>query len=92
MAAVREYLAVQPASPGYFLIHADFGPLTKFQIDCIMAASLARAGLACPHKKYSSHSFRIGAATAVYKVGMGPEGIKKVGSWQLQCFQRYIRA
>lgn len=90
VARVREYVAVRPTATGYFLIHADLVPLTQFQVDRIMIACLSWSGQAHPDKKYSSHSFRIGAATAAFKVGTSPERIKKVRRWESR-YERCIR-
>lgn len=88
---VGEFLVLRPATQGYLLIHANRSPLTKYQFERVMAACLARAGLLQADKRYSSHSFRIGAATSAFKAGMGMENVKKVGRWDSQSFKLYIR-
>ena len=40
---------------------------------------------------YSSHSLRIGGATALYTAGVDPLVIMMMGRWSSDCYQRYIR-
>ncbi|XP_078509688.1 integrase/recombinase xerD homolog [Lissotriton helveticus] len=87
---VQAFLALRPPGPGYLLIHVDRSPLTRYQMEEIMIACLSRAGLLDKGKKFSSHSFRIGAATAAFKAGMQPESVQKVGRWQSLCYKKYI--
>lgn len=41
--------------------------------------------------RYSGHSFRIGAATSVAKVGIPEHLIQSLGRWSSDCYMRYIR-
>ena len=40
---------------------------------------------------YTSHSFRIGGATAAAEAGVAPNIIQKLGRWKSDCFRIYIR-
>lgn len=40
---------------------------------------------------FSSHSFRIGAATEAARVGLSQESIKRIGRWDSDRFRLYIR-
>lgn len=91
VATVKRFLELCPAAPGYLLIHADQVPLTKFQFERVMTGCLSRAGLLMAGKRYSSHSFRIGAATSAFLAGLEPERVKKIGRWDSPCYKRYIR-
>ncbi|XP_055334991.1 uncharacterized protein LOC129586035 [Paramacrobiotus metropolitanus] len=42
-------------------------------------------------RRYSSHSFRIGGATAAATGGCSPEAIRKLGRWKSSAFKRFIR-
>ena len=42
-------------------------------------------------RHYSSHNFRIGAATAAALAGMPDHAIQLLGRWKSDTFKRYIR-
>lgn len=71
------------------LLHADSTPLTRFQFTRLCKRSLALLGEETTH--FTSHSFRIGAATTAASLGLSPETIKRVGRWRSSCFERYVR-
>ncbi|XP_078497524.1 uncharacterized protein LOC144753840 [Lissotriton helveticus] len=91
VSAVRAYLALRRTVAGYLLMHEDLSPLTRYQMDKIMMACLSRAGFSNKGKKFSSHSFRIGVATAASCAGMPAASIQKVGHWDSLCYKCYIR-
>lgn len=91
VAVVRQYLRIRPPAPGIFLIHEDLSPLTRFQFGKILTSSLARAGLLGAGRRFSAHSFRIGAATEASQVGLDGDAIKNVGRWRSNCYKRYVR-
>ncbi len=51
---------------------------------------LNRSGI--PTKHFSSHSFRIGAATTVAQRGLSEHQIKMLGRWTSHTFKSYVRA
>lgn len=40
---------------------------------------------------YNTHSFHIGAATSLKEVGVSDMYIKKLGRWQCDAFQQYVK-
>ena len=89
VALVKQFLGVRPPGGGNFLTHLDLLPLTKYQFDAVLKRSLGIMGLAA--YKFSSHSFRIGAASEAARAGV-PEGdIKALGRWKSNCYQVYVR-
>lgn len=89
VAAIERYLAIRPVCVGPFFIHMDKSPLTRFQFQSILTKSLLFSGHSVG--KYSTHSFRIGAATTAAVCGFTPDEIKCFGRWRSGAFKRYIR-
>lgn len=78
---INGYLAVRPIGEGNFLIDADGSPLTQYQFNYILKACLQKFNL---HQfKFTSHSFRIGAATEAATMGLDDTIIKQLGRWEL---------
>lgn len=70
--------------------HAQTGEVViQFQVRSVLRKYLRDLGL--QDKYFSTHSFRIGAATEAFQKGLGPNFIKKLGRWESSCFKRYIR-
>ena len=69
VSAVLAYVAIRGNSPGAFFQSADGLPLTKAKFVARFRAVLVRAGVSTIG--YSGHSFRIGAATAASRAGIG---------------------
>lgn len=87
--AVREFPKIRTDGAGPFLRHEDGYYLSKFQFisifrKCHKAAGLDRAG-------YTSHSFRIGAATEAARCGLDEAAVRRIGRWDLRRFRSYIR-
>ena len=87
--AVREFLALRPQTVGSFLIHSDGSPVSRFQFVAVFRKCLGALGLI--GKEFSSHSFRIGAATEAARAGMDGEAVKRIGRWESRRFQLYVR-
>lgn len=65
---------------------------TQFPADVLqknLQNSLAFCGL--DTKRYQSHSFRIGAATAAADLGASDIQIQNMGRWKSTAFKKYIR-
>ncbi|XP_073476856.1 uncharacterized protein [Aquarana catesbeiana] len=87
--AVREFLKVRPDCQGPLLIHANGDMLSRFQFIAVFRKCLL--GLGLEEREFSSHSFRIGAATEAARLGMEVETIKRIGRWESNRFQSYVR-
>ena len=62
--------------------------LTSYQYNHILKQGIVLIGL--PPERYSSHSFRIGAATMASQNGFSEEEIKEMGRWKSSAFQIYV--
>ena len=63
-------------------------PLNRPRLNRLVRELAARSGAPT---KYSSHSFRIGAALAAAAVGIPEWQIQALGRWSTDCYKRYIR-
>ncbi len=87
--AMSEYLAVRAGNVDPLFIHFNKEPLTARQVTHIMRRALEVVGV--PQQLFSSHSFRIGAATSAAMCGFSDEWIKAMGRWKSSAFKLYIR-
>lgn len=86
----KSYFQIRPGGgDGRALLHADGIPLTRFQFTRVCKRALESLGVETTH--FTSHSFRIGAATTAATLGLSADTIKKVGRWKSSCFERYVR-
>ncbi|XP_078542343.1 integrase/recombinase xerD homolog [Lissotriton helveticus] len=84
------FLQIRPrCDDDRLLVHADGTPLTRFQFTRICKRALELLGEDVAH--FTSHSFRIGAATTAAELGLSSSAIKKMGRWSSSCFERYVR-
>lgn len=85
VAAMSEYLSVWPKYQGSFFIHLDCSNLTKYQFTrCLCLLNLGNL-------KFTSHSFRIGAATEAALLGLDSSINKRIGRWKSDQYKLYIR-
>ncbi|XP_046583276.1 uncharacterized protein LOC124290573 [Haliotis rubra] len=89
--ALTRFLAVRPRTDGYFFIHTNSAPLTRFQFQAVLRKTLAAAKQPININLYSSHSFRIGAATTAALQGIPAVQIQEFGRWRSNAYQAYIR-
>lgn len=85
----REYLSLRPNLSDDFFVHLDGAPVTRFQFNYILKRAVSVVGL--DSFKLTSHSFRIGAATEAARLGLSDSIIKRLGRWESNRFQLYIR-
>ncbi len=91
--AVREYLRLRifqarsPLEP-LFLDHAG-KPASRTWFQKHLKAVLLSASISA--RNFSSHSFRIGAATSAAQKGLTKHQIQTLGRWSSEAFQSYIR-
>jgi hypothetical protein len=67
---------------------SDGSPLTPVVVNCWLRAILSNVGI---RGTYSSHSFRIGAATTAASAGIPDHLIKTLGRWSSNAYLLYIR-
>lgn len=87
--AISHYASLRPSGPGSFFIHSDGTPLSRFQFIAVLKKCLVFLNLG--HIRFTSHSFRIGAATEAARLGLDNHLIKKIGRWESSRFNLYIR-
>ena len=76
-----------PSEPGQPAFRWLSGlPLTIRQLNAIL-----KDGLHPDNAHFSSHSFRIGAASTLGKLGFSDEDIKTFGRWRSSAYEGYIR-
>lgn len=87
---VISFLSVRPGGgSGHFLVHLDLSPVTKYQFTYVLKHCMAHLGL--DNLKFSSHSFRIGAASDAATQGLPASAIMGLGRWKSDCFKCYVR-
>ncbi|XP_056122442.1 uncharacterized protein LOC130100837 [Rhinichthys klamathensis goyatoka] len=64
-------------------------PVTRFWFQKHLKSVLQLSGI--PAENFSSHSFRIGAATSAAQKGLSQQQIQALGRWSSDAFQTYIR-
>ena len=88
--AMRAYLASRPKNSNQLLVHFNSRPLTRYQFQAVLKK--AALFLGWDTSRFSSHSFRIGAATTAANNGTPIEFIMKKGRWRSSAVTSYIRA
>jgi integrase len=85
----RQFIAERGSGPGLLFSSVRGTPLTSGAVTGICKRMVAAAGL---QAAVSSHSLRIGGATAAMMGGMRREQIMAIGGWQSNAVDRYLRA
>ena len=67
----------------------DHKPLTQAEFSSAVSCLLEELGLTASHSNI--HSFRIDAATSAKDAGISDVYVKKLGRWQSDAFQTYIK-
>ncbi|KAE8597636.1 hypothetical protein XENTR_v10016542 [Xenopus tropicalis] len=83
------YYRVRPDHQGSLLVHQDGASLSRYQFIAVLKKALQ--GLHLAAKEYGSLSFRIGAATEAARWGLGADVIRRIGRWESNRFQTYVR-
>lgn len=87
--ALLVYLRVRPGAPGPLLVHLDGTFLSRFQFVRVFRKGLEKLGYRAGD--FSSHSFRIGAATEASRWGLSSEVVKRIGRWESDRYKLYVR-
>ena len=88
--AMWAYLGLRGQEQGYFFIHKDGSPLTKYQFWELTDMALGKVEI--QGLKFGIHLFRIGAASTAAALGYQPEDIKHLGWWSSTSYRRYVQA
>lgn len=88
MDALIKYLEVRGDSPGPLFLLKSGSPLSRTLVTNWLSDILKLANIP---GNYSSHSFRIGAATVAARNGVPDHLIQTLGLWSSNAFQGYIR-
>ena len=86
--ALSRYITLRGTSPGPLFILANGLPLSPSVVNTWLRSILSATGIP---GYYSSHSFRIGAATSAARAGVPDHLVKALGRWTSDAYLRYIR-
>jgi integrase len=86
---MEEYFQVRGNTPGPLFSTATGGPITRSFFNEQLRLTLAFCRY--PSTKFTSHSFRIGAATTAAAQGRSDAQIRLLGRWKSAAFKKYIR-
>ena len=86
---MTRYLALRGSKPGPLFVSAKGMPVSRNSFTKDLQNALHFVGL--PTSRYTSHSFRIGAASFMASQGSSDAQIKRAGRWSSNAFLAYIR-
>lgn len=89
VAAMLAFLVCRGNHTGFLFTFRDGRLLTKSRFISEVRKALTKARVDC--KKYSGHSFRIGAATTAHQAGLSDATIKMLGRWESSAYLLYVR-
>lgn len=87
--AMLAYLAVRDPAPGPLFKLTYKKCLTRQAFSTLLSRTLTTAGVS--NKGFTTHSFRIGAATSAKEAGISDVHIKMLGRWKSEAYQLYVR-
>ena len=87
--AVIAYMSCRPSVGHAFFQSFGAFPLTRYEFTKMIKSCMKFWSL--PTERFSSHSFRIGAATSAAMSGCTDGQIQSMGRWASNTFRRYIR-
>ena len=86
--AVLSYLSIRGGTSGPLFVRTNGVPLKRAYFSERLRSLLGAAGIA---GRYSSHSFRIGAARSAALAGVPEHMIQTLGRWTSSAYLTYIR-
>ena len=89
VSALEYLLAASNGRPGPLFQSREGVPFTRPWLNTLIRELVSRTGR--PPQQYSSHSFRIGAASTAAAAGIPDWRIQALGRWSSDCYRRYIR-
>ncbi|XP_069108944.1 uncharacterized protein [Argopecten irradians] len=87
--ALFQFVQLRGTYPGPLFTFPSNVPVSYQYFSSCLRSSLAWAGFR--PNQYTSHSFRIGAASTAAASGVPDEEIQQMGRWKSMAFKRYIR-
>ena len=87
--AFKCYDSIRPRFIGTCFRHLSGSPVTRYQFTAVLKKALSCLGI--DNYLYTSHCFRIGAATSYAMFGFSNEEISAFGRSKSQAFKTYIR-
>ena len=88
VSALVQYLSLRGNATGPLFLRSDGSPLSRSSLTNRLKDIVSAAGI---NGQYSSHSFRIGAATMAARNGIPDHQIQSLGRWTSSAYQSYIR-
>ena len=88
LSAIMNYLPLRGQSPGPLFLLSNGQPLSRTLLTHLLKDVFATAGI---QGSFSSHSFRIGAATVAARMGVPDHLIQAMGRWNSDAYKLYIR-
>lgn len=87
--AISNYMKVRSTAGLAFFTNFEGSPLSRQKFSMVLKKATTFCKLPVAH--YSSHSFRIGAATSAAARGISEAQIKRMGRWASDAFRAYVR-
>ena len=87
--SLSKFMKARPESSGMLFVHRNGSQLTRYQFQAVLKK--ASKFLGWQAKKFTSHSFRIGAATTAAMNGVHESLIMKKGRWKSGAVKSYFR-
>ena len=87
--AMFDFLKIRTPVSGPLFSHFGGTPLACTQVNHVLKKGVTLLGLS--PNDFSSHSFRIGAATSAAMCGASDDQIRTWGRWKSSAFELYIR-
>ena len=86
---LKAYLGVSPPKEGPLFVHLNGKAVTRYQFQAVLKKAVAYLGWQTTG--FSTHSFRIGAATTAAANGTPQAVIMRLGRWKSAAMGSYIR-
>ncbi|CAH1271013.1 Hypp4531 [Branchiostoma lanceolatum] len=83
------YLQLRGGQPGFLFLSRNGNAISCDAFSKILKACAEQSQL--DPRKFTSHSFRIGAATTAALQGVSDSTLRRLGRWSSEAFKKYIR-
>lgn len=85
----KKYVKLRGKKNGLFFCHPNLEGITRSELANMLKKQIDLFNLDC--NEYNTHSFRIGRATDMAKMGYSDIQIAMAGRWESSAFKKYIR-